>query len=573
MSFPLNLINDLDHIDHSILGNIDPDTNFLSNINTSICNYYSELEFNKQFPQDYKFSIFNLNVRSLPKNIDKVKHFLEGLHYNFSILSFTETWLCDYNISTHNFIGYTHLFQIRGKNKVGGGVSMFIDRRINYLSRDDIKFDLEFVDVLAIEIPKDELHTKNSIIIISIYRPPSIQVKLFTEKFTDLLQFLSRENKYIFIVGDFNVDTSSAIINPNITVNNFQNMFLSYFYTPLIDKFTRVDEKRGTSSLLDNIYTNVTHTTNDIKSGLFKTQISDHYSIFCITDLVINIQKKTFLKKRDFNNKNKSIYKKTLAKINWEKYFVTNFETSFSIFYTKFMDTFQNCFLEKTLKIGYKNRLPYLTAALRKSIKTKHILKHAYEKNPTIDNRLLCTTFNNKLTSLLRNREKEYIEEQLEFTKTNLPKSWKIIKEIVGKGKPHDSNPIKFNINGKETCDEHAITNAFNKYFVQVGPRLAKKIKNTTDPLTYVTPSVNSIFIPYVSENEITEVILSLKNSSAGHDSILASIAKPLIQYYIKPLTCLINSSFENGLFPDELKIAKVIPTFKTGDKKRYSKL
>ena len=192
LSVPLNLIHDLDHIDHSTLGDIDPDTNFLSNINTSICNYYSELEFNKQFPQDYKFSIFNLNVRSLPKNIDGVKHFLDGLHYNFYILSFTETWLCDYNSSTHNFIGYTHLFQIRGKNKVGGGVSMFIDNRIYYIYRDDIKLDLEFVDVLAIEIPKGELHTKNNIIIISLYRPHSIQVKLFTEKFTDILQFLSK---------------------------------------------------------------------------------------------------------------------------------------------------------------------------------------------------------------------------------------------------------------------------------------------------------------------------------------------------------------------------------------------
>ena len=142
---------------------------------------------------------------------------------------------------------------------------------------------------------------------------------------------------------------------------------------------------------------------------------------------------------------------------------------------------------------------------------------------------------------------------------------------IVGKGKPHDSNPIKININGKETCDKHAITNAFNKYFVQVGPRLANKIDNTTDPLTYVTSSVNSIFIPYVSENEITEVIQSLKNSSAGHDSILVSIAKPLIHYYIRPLTELINSLFENGLFPDELQIAKVIPIFKTGDKKIQS--
>ena len=85
LSPPLNLIHDFDHIDHSTLGNIDLDTNFLSNINTSICKFYMELEFNQQFPQDYKLSMFNLNVRSLPKNINKVKHFLEGLHYNFSI--------------------------------------------------------------------------------------------------------------------------------------------------------------------------------------------------------------------------------------------------------------------------------------------------------------------------------------------------------------------------------------------------------------------------------------------------------------------------------------------------------
>ena len=45
------------------------------------------------------------------------------------------------------------------------------------------------------------------------------------------------------------------------------------------------------------------------------------------------------------------------------------------------------------------------------------------KKNPIKDNKLICTTFNKKITSLLRNREKEYIEEQLELNKTNLPKS------------------------------------------------------------------------------------------------------------------------------------------------------
>ena len=114
---------------------------------------------------------------------------------------------------------------------------------------------------------------------------------------------LQQENKTIFITGDFNINSSDAIINPNINVNNFQNVFLSYLYTALIDKPTRVDKKRGTYSLLDNIYTNVTQITNTINSGVFKTDYSDHYSIFCVTDLVISAQKNKFVNKRDFSQK------------------------------------------------------------------------------------------------------------------------------------------------------------------------------------------------------------------------------------------------------------------------------
>ena len=99
----LDLINDHGHIDYSALGNIDPDTNFLTDINLSLCDYYTEFEYNQCFQKNNQFSILNLNVRSLPKNIDAVKHFLAGLHTRFSILSFTETWLCEYNVSTHNF--------------------------------------------------------------------------------------------------------------------------------------------------------------------------------------------------------------------------------------------------------------------------------------------------------------------------------------------------------------------------------------------------------------------------------------------------------------------------------------
>ena len=79
------------------------------------------------------------------------------------------------------------------------------------------------------------------------------------------------------------------------------------------------------------------------------------------------------------------------------------------------------------------------------------------------------------------------------------------------------------------------------------------------------------MFIPYISEYEITETVKSLKNSSAGWDFIPASIAKQCLKHYIKPLTYLINSSFESGTFPEELKLAKVIPIFKSGVKQDIS--
>ena len=271
---PPDFIIDPDHIDYSVLGSIDPDTNFLLGNDSSLCHYFTEFEFNQCFPSDDKFSLFNLNIRSLPKSIEKVPHFLDGLHYKFTIITFTETCLAEYNSSLHNFIGYSHVYKLRDKKRRGGGVSMFIDSRIIYQDRNDINIDIEYVDTLAIEIPKEELNTNHNTVIISIYRPPSIQQNLFTEKLGDLLNYLTRENKLIYILGDFNIDTSNAIISPNIGVNDFQNTFLSYFYTPLIDKFTRVGKITETATLLDNIYTNVTPNANSIKSGVFKTDIS-----------------------------------------------------------------------------------------------------------------------------------------------------------------------------------------------------------------------------------------------------------------------------------------------------------
>ena len=151
-----------------------------------------------------------------------------------------------------------------------------------------------------------------------------------------------------------------------------------------------------------------------------------------------------------------------------------------------------------------------------------------------------------------------------------MSKSWKVIKEINGRGK-NTHHPTKFTINCNPTFDKSVISNSFNNYFTHVGPQLAQTIQCHINHLNYLNPTMKSMFIPYISEYEIIEIIKSLKKSSAGYDNIPASIAKQCIQHYIKPLTYLINSSFECGIFPNELKLAKVIPIFENGDKQDIS--
>ena len=126
---------------------------------------------------------------------------------------------------------------------------------------------------------------------------------------------------------------------------------------------------------------------------------------------------------------------------------------------------------------------------------------------------------------------------------------------------------VNFNICGTDINDATIIANSFNDYFVSIGSKLADEIdkSNLSDPLCNITVVNDSMSIPYISEAEVISVITSLKNSSAGCDDVPASIAKQLSNSYIKPLTYLINKSICKGIFPSELKVAEVIPIFKSG--------
>ena len=57
-----------------------------------------------------------------------------------------------------------------------------------------------------------------------------------------------------------------------------------------------------------------------------------------------------------------------------------------------------------------------------------------------------------------------------------------------------------------------------------------------------------------------------MNNSAPGHDEVRLSDIKPVFNMLIHPLTYVTNLSLSQGIFPDELKVAKIIPLYKAND-------
>ena len=76
-----------------------------------------------------------------------------------------------------------------------------------------------------------------------------------------------------------------------------------------------------------------------------------------------------------------------------------------------------------------------------------------------------------------------------------------------------------------------------------------------------------SFILSYICEEEVLNVSDHLSNkTSTDCNNISMALITKCIESIITPFTYICNKSFEFGIFPDNMKIAKVIPVFKSGE-------
>ena len=96
------------------------------------------------------------------------------------------------------------------------------------------------------------------------------------------------------------------------------------------------------------------------------------------------------------------------------------------------------------------------------------------------------------------------------------------------------------------------IANEFNKYFCEIGPKLAQNIpSNNHDPFKYIQPSSSQFMFRQISGKELINALSKIKlNKSAGLDKISNKLLKAAGQSICETLLSIFNLILETGIFP-----------------------
>ena len=418
----------------------------------------------------------------------------------------------------------------------------------------------------------------------NIYKPPkennnNSNIESFISELSPKLHNLARSKANIMIAGDFNINLLQLKSRP--AFSNFFDLMLTNSFWPTITFPTRFTE--NTCTLIDNLYYKSNSNNALISSGILVTDISDHLPCFSTFDVSPYYKKdhKTTIFKRlcDENNLIK-LHNEILSSNIYnllDKSTTHNPNINYNILENVIISSMDKIMPLKRFKFNkYRHKKqPWITNGLLKSIRYKDKLyRNLKQTKPTASEFLVIKNnlrvYKCILGKCIRHAKRTYFNTQLYKYKTDTSQTWKILNQIIGNKKEHTLG-TEINIDGNMVDDPHNIAEEFNKYFSEIGTKLADNLKDKSDIThkSFLKDTINSQFrFKQVNEQEVNDIFKELHSkNSAGHDTISTRTLKAIQPAIIKPITLIINQSLNTGVFPSKLKIAKVIPVYKKGNK------
>ena len=153
------------------------------------------------------------------------------------------------------------------------------------MMRDDISTCEDEFETLWIEIKNSK---SQNVLCGCAYRHPNANADKFNDYINQTLEKISKENKLIFLIGDFNINLLNY--ESHGETNDFINIMISHYLLLHILHPTHVTDHSAT--VIDNIFSN--NTSYEKASGNIITQISDHFPQFLILNKTCSFAERDF---------------------------------------------------------------------------------------------------------------------------------------------------------------------------------------------------------------------------------------------------------------------------------------
>ena len=196
---------------------------------------------------------------------------------------------------------------------------------------------------------------------------------------------------------------------------------------------------------------------------------------------------------------------------------------------------------------GCKNS--WVTNKIKNLSQKKHILWTKYLKSKLEEDKVKYKVVSNRLKALCRLTKTEHFEKKVS-SKHSSRTLFHLAKDIR-----NDQNE------NRSICDQ------FNDFFVNIDHQLANK-EVCQDNLRQVKTVTNTLFLQKTKNSEVYKIINSLPNKSSedcyGLSSLLLKVVNPVV---CDLLADQFNRCIDENEFPEVLKLAKVLPFHKSGDR------
>ena len=505
-------------------------------------------------------SIISQNIRSL-KNFNELKNEFNNCIDNIGILMVQEIW--QPRLLNYNLPGF-HSPIFNSREREGGGVGIWVKGSLHVKILDNL--DCFYDGLIEMQILRIAGLTKKEITVINVYRPPSGDIiaaqNVLEQKILEInIKF---GNDPIIIGGDFNLDLNKRHCHNE--TGQFYDMLENYDLIPQILDVTRVTATTATT--IDNI---ITKNIAGKNPETICTVISDHYA--CKLDIQ-GIKKKCIIHKRVTTKLDYTKIKMALREEKWDIEEL-NCQEGYQYLVQKIQETVKN-YSRETSMGNFKRYVPmnpWMNGTLLEKRETirKYLLKGRNKQSKEIAEKLqqLKTEYQREI----RKAKKDHYLKKLDLAGGDSRKVWKVINEVVGREQAKISQEMKIQTTNGLTDNKNMIANEFNNFFRNIGLDLASQQKSKESFSKFLGKKSNKIFnFQMINHHNIWAVIQTIKpKQSRGPDGISNHLLKHIAEEISKPLATIINKSLKEGTVPKEMKIAKIIPLFKKGQKEQMS--